>query len=76
MPGGEDGTNEHRSFRLYEALLYQLLEKVRMIFSQLADAVSDAKKSIPAYIKGHPEFRSIGESMIAEWDKGINGLIN
>jgi serine/threonine-protein kinase HipA len=45
-------------------------------FSRAADAVSDAKKTIPAYIKDHPEFRSIGESMIAEWDKGMNGLIN
>ena len=30
---------------------------------------------IPGYIAEHPDFREIGERMMAEWDKGVNGWV-
>lgn len=43
-------------------------------FSRLAEAVMETRAMIPGYIAEHPDFREIGERMMAEWDKGVKGL--
>lgn len=49
---------------------------VSAIFSRIAEAVTETRGMIPAYIVEHPEFREIGERMIEEWDEGVNGLVS
>lgn len=44
-------------------------------FSRMAEAVIETRKMIPAYLTKHPEFREIGELMMAEWDEGVRGLV-
>ena len=41
----------------------------------MAEAVTETRKLIPAYLTKHPEFREIGELMMAEWDEGVRGLV-
>ncbi|SPD75894.1 HipA N-terminal domain protein [uncultured Desulfobacterium sp.] len=48
---------------------------VSITFSRLADAVTETRQLIPGYIADHPDFRETGERMMAEWDQGVNGLI-
>ena len=48
--------------------------KIRNIFSRTADAVADTRRLVTAYIAGHPEFRKIGEAMLAAWDQGKGGV--
>lgn len=48
---------------------------VSVTFNRLADAVMETQQLIPGYIADHPDFREIGERMTAEWDQGVNGLI-
>ena len=48
---------------------------VSATFSRLAEAVTETRATIPGYIAEHPDFREIGERMMAEWDKGVNGLV-
>jgi serine/threonine-protein kinase HipA len=43
-------------------------------FGRIAEAVMETRKMIPGYIVEHPEFREIGERMIAEWDNGVAEL--
>jgi len=47
---------------------------VSATFSRMAEAVTETRGMIPGYIAEHPEFREIGERMMAEWDEGVNGL--
>ena len=44
-------------------------------FSRMAAAVIETREMIPAYLTKHPEFREIGELMMAEWDEGVRGLV-
>ncbi|MBA4416719.1 MAG: type II toxin-antitoxin system HipA family toxin [Syntrophus sp. (in: bacteria)] len=44
------------------------------IFDRVAEAVMETRGMIPGYISEHPEFREIGELMIAQWNEGVNGL--
>jgi serine/threonine-protein kinase HipA len=46
------------------------------IISRMAEAVTETCRTIPAYIAEHPEFREIGERMIAEWNEGVKGVDN
>ena len=48
---------------------------VSAIFSRMAEAVTETRGMIPGYIAQHPEFREIGERMMAEWDEGVKGLV-
>ena len=50
--------------------------KVSATFSRLAEAVTETREMIPVYIAEHPEFREIGEQMMAEWDVGVNGMVD
>ena len=44
-------------------------------FNRMAEAVTETRAMIPGYITEHPEFREIGEMMMAEWDEGVRWLI-
>jgi serine/threonine-protein kinase HipA len=44
---------------------------VLFIFDRMAQAVSETRRLIPAYISEHPEFRDVGERMMATWDEGL-----
>ena len=48
---------------------------VSATFSRIAEAVTETRGTIPGYIAEHPEFREIGERMMAEWDEGVSGLL-
>ena len=48
---------------------------VSATFSRIAEAVTETRGTIPGYIAEHPEFREIGERMMAEWDEGVKGLV-
>ena len=45
-------------------------------FSRLAEAVTETRGTIPGYIAWHPEFREIGKLMMAQWNEGVNGLVD
>jgi len=47
---------------------------VSAIFTQVKEAVTETGALIPSYISDHPEFREIGERMMAEWGEGIKGM--
>jgi serine/threonine-protein kinase HipA len=47
---------------------------VSAVFSRMAEAVTETRAMIPGYITLHPEFREIGERMMAVWNDGVNGL--
>jgi serine/threonine-protein kinase HipA len=44
------------------------------IFSRLAEAVTETRGVIPGYIAAHPEFREIGERMMAVWNECVSSL--
>lgn len=44
-------------------------------FSRTAEAVTETRRMIPGYFAEHPEFREIGEQMMAEWEEGVKGLV-
>ena len=48
---------------------------VSATFNRLAEAVTETRGIIPSYMAEHPEFRKIGELMMAEWNEGVNGLV-
>jgi serine/threonine-protein kinase HipA len=48
---------------------------VSATFNRMADAVTETKAFIPAYIADHPEFKAIGERMMVSWDEGVQGLM-
>jgi serine/threonine-protein kinase HipA len=45
------------------------------VFNRIAEAVTETGKMIPAYINEHPEFREIGELMMAQWEEGVKGVV-
>ena len=49
---------------------------VSATFNRLAEAVTETLGIIPGYIADHPEYREIGELMMAEWNEGVNGLVD
>lgn len=48
---------------------------VSAIFSKVSEAVTETRAMIPGYMAGHPEFREIGEKMMAIWDEGLKELM-
>lgn len=48
---------------------------VATTFSRMAEAVIETRELIPGYMNEHPEFRAIGERMMAAWDEGVKGLL-
>lgn len=47
---------------------------VTRVIEQMADAVMETRGMIPGYIGEHPEFKEVGERMMAAWDEGVGGL--
>jgi serine/threonine-protein kinase HipA len=45
--------------------------RVRQIFAQIADAITEITSEVRAYIKEHPSFSEIGERMLITWDQGV-----
>jgi serine/threonine-protein kinase HipA len=45
--------------------------KIGQIIEQVADAVTATRPLVASYSKEHPEFREVGESMLAAWDTGV-----
>jgi len=50
------------------------VKKVSETFARAAEAVTETREMIPAYISDHPEFREIGERMMGQWEEGVRGL--
>lgn len=44
-------------------------------FNRMAEAVTETRALIPAYISDHPEFQEIGQRVMASWDEGVKGLM-
>lgn len=44
------------------------------IIERVTNAVMETRLKIPGYMKDHPEFRSIGEAMMAIWEEGVSGF--
>jgi serine/threonine-protein kinase HipA len=47
---------------------------ISAVFSRMAEAVTETRAMIPGYITLHPEFREIGDRMMAVWNEGVNEL--
>lgn len=50
--------------------------RVGQIFEEVAEAVTDTRGVLTAYMGDHPEFREVGERMLAAWDEGVFGTIS
>ena len=48
---------------------------VSTTFNRMAEAVTETRALIPAYIADHPEFQETGRRMMASWDDGVKGLM-
>ncbi len=49
--------------------------RVERIFEEIADAVSDTRGILSDYRADHPEFRDVGNRMLAAWDEGVRGAV-
>jgi serine/threonine-protein kinase HipA len=49
---------------------------VSATFNRMAEAVTETRALIPAYIADHPEFQEIGKRLMASWDEGVQGLMD
>jgi len=45
--------------------------KIRRIFEEIADGVNDTRDILSAYMDEHPEFRDVGNRMLAAWNEGV-----
>lgn len=43
-------------------------------FERISDAVMTTRRAIPSYCADHPEFREVGEQMMAIWEDGVKSL--
>jgi hypothetical protein len=48
--------------------------RVREIIRRMADAVTDTRPLVVEHVAGHPEFRPVGEAMLAGWNDGVAGM--
>lgn len=49
--------------------------RVREVIQRTADAVTDTRALIVEHVAGHPEFRTIGDVMLAAWNEGVAGMV-
>ncbi|SRR5258708_3548685 len=56
--------------RLGETRMYSSPAKVRQILQRISDALSETASEATTYIKEHPDFREVGEGVLAAWKKG------
>ena len=50
-------------------------EQLRMV-EAISDAVSDTSPEVRAAMDRYPDFRELGQHMLAAWREGVNGLRN
>ena len=50
--------------------------RVGQILEEIAEAVTDTRVALSAYIDEHQEFREVGERMLAAWDAGVSGTLS
>lgn len=50
--------------------------KVGQILEEIAEAVTDTRGALLAYINDQPEFREVGERMLAAWDAGVSDTLS
>lgn len=71
-----DGTKKWWSWKMLEkfALTHLGLTAgmARQIREEVADAVNSTMGMLSEYKKDHPEFRSVGEKMLAAWELGLS----
>jgi len=60
--------------RFAMAHLFLSVGTIHQIVERVADAVTETQKLIPEYCNDHPQFREVGERMMAIWEEGVNGL--
>jgi serine/threonine-protein kinase HipA len=48
---------------------------VSKTFERMAEAITETRGLISAYIVERPAFREIGERMLTEWNEGVSGLV-
>lgn len=51
--------------------LFLTVGAIRNIVERIADAVMETQKMISEYCNDVPEFREVGERMIATWKEGV-----
>ena len=44
-------------------------------FNRMAQAITETRGMVVAYMAEHPEFREIGERMMMAWNEGVTGLV-
>lgn len=49
--------------------------KVRHALERIAEAILDTEPEVRSYIRDHPEFASIGEKMLGEWENGVKSSL-
>ena len=56
--------------RLGETRMHGSPSKVRQILQRIVDALSETATDVRTYIREHPEFKQVGEAILAAWQKG------
>lgn len=49
--------------------------KIRQIFEEITESVTETRGMLVSYMRDHPEFRGVGERMLAAWDTGISSQL-
>ena len=44
--------------------------RIKVLFEQVSQALSDTAKDLRRYVTDHPEFKDVGERMLQEWETG------
>ena len=50
--------------------------KVGQIFEEVAEGVNDTRSMLSAYMEEHPEFREVGDRMLAAWNEGVTDTLS
>jgi len=50
--------------------------RVAQIMEEIAEAVTDTRVELLAYINDHQEFREVGEQMLTAWNAGVSGTLS
>jgi serine/threonine-protein kinase HipA len=56
--------------RIGETRMHGSPAKVRQVFESISDALSETEKEARSYIEDHPDFKEVGEGILAAWKKG------
>ena len=50
--------------------------KVGQIFEEVAEGVNDTRGILASYMEEHPEFREVGNRMLASWNEGVTETLS